>query len=599
MAAALINNAIQIYFDFVFGMADAGMVQMFKALESSGPGKSIEISEDLFAGTFELPTERLTDMHYVPKDLVFDARSAFSTDGQQLKTSCKKREMKFEFRLLNDILAKTVTVKAGSLDVVTHERFLMMSAIYGGVKVNWGRLLFNIFKDMVTPASKQARRFAVQICILLKGAPDLELGESKDFPPLKILTTKTVGTYVSKNKNITVEEVVDEPVEKVVKKKSVTKKRPAPTADEPVSKKKRTTVGRDDPAKKNLSMVTMAQDVEPISVVPAATPKSHAAHRRGNWCCEVSLMMKLLIILLSSYDEDNSLKVLSNEEEPLVETEKEKEKEEEKEKMTDSTDTEPLSKVLAFTETLKSDEESMSIDALLAQIPKDMMLPSITATEPTKIKFVKGIEIKERDCLRRLAIVESVSDIAAKEEQMLQWAETYSLQTAVQRRLYIVANSSSSQSENLSSSISSSSSDSRMLFTADDLPKISSTADIPQIEETTAAIPQISISADVVSSIDYTEMITVFGQETQTGIATLSTQLSEIVAYLNRDRDDKKGEVSSSRGPQPPPDDRNKPGSGDGGRGKGSCSEPSRKRGSGCRGGGSTSSRGFIYWLGE
>ncbi|KZV47738.1 hypothetical protein F511_11941 [Dorcoceras hygrometricum] len=202
MPAALINNAIRIYFNSVFGMADAGMVQMFKDLESSGlcgflrcssaiyeaslveffhnvsvidnkvvsavQGKSFEISEEVFAGTFELPTEGLTDMHDVSKDLVFDARSAFSTDGQQLQTSCKKRKMKFEFRLLNDILAKTVTVKDGSFDAVSHERFLMMSAIHGGVMLNWGRLLFIIFKDMVTPALKQAQVSAVQICILLK-----------------------------------------------------------------------------------------------------------------------------------------------------------------------------------------------------------------------------------------------------------------------------------------------------------------------------------------------------------------------------------------------------------------------------------------------
>ncbi|KZV51362.1 histone-lysine N-methyltransferase 2D-like [Dorcoceras hygrometricum] len=96
MAASLINNAIQVYFDSVFSMADVGMVQMLKALESSGlrgflgcsfaiyeaalvdffhnasvrdnkvisaiQGKSVEISEELFAGTFELPTEGLTDM---------------------------------------------------------------------------------------------------------------------------------------------------------------------------------------------------------------------------------------------------------------------------------------------------------------------------------------------------------------------------------------------------------------------------------------------------------------------------------------------------------------------------------------------------------
>ncbi|KZV54979.1 patatin-like protein 2 [Dorcoceras hygrometricum] len=110
--------------------------------------------------------------------------------------------MTFEFRLLNDILAKSMTVKVGSFDVVAHERFLMMSAIHGGIPVNWGRLLFNIFKDMVTPASRQARGYAVQTCILLKNAPDLELGESKEFPPLKILTAKTVGTYIAKNKNI-------------------------------------------------------------------------------------------------------------------------------------------------------------------------------------------------------------------------------------------------------------------------------------------------------------------------------------------------------------------------------------------------------------
>ncbi|KZV19218.1 hypothetical protein F511_38008 [Dorcoceras hygrometricum] len=36
MAASLIHNAIQIYFNSVFSTADEGMVQMFKALDSSG-----------------------------------------------------------------------------------------------------------------------------------------------------------------------------------------------------------------------------------------------------------------------------------------------------------------------------------------------------------------------------------------------------------------------------------------------------------------------------------------------------------------------------------------------------------------------------------
>ncbi|KZV30603.1 227 kDa spindle- and centromere-associated protein [Dorcoceras hygrometricum] len=43
-----------------------------------------------------------------------------------------------------------------------------------------------------------------------------------------------------------------------------------------------------------------------------------------------------------------------------------------------------------------------------------------------------------------------------------------------------------------------------------------------------------------------------FRVESQQNFQILSAQLSELIAYINRGRDDKKGEVSSSRGPQPP-----------------------------------------------
>ncbi|KZV32323.1 Nucleoporin autopeptidase [Dorcoceras hygrometricum] len=105
------------------------------------------------------------------------------------------------------------------------------------------------------------------------GAPYLTLGEAKTFPPLKILTVKTVGTYVAKNKNITTEEETDElQMEKDVKK-AVAKRRLAPAA-EPVAKRKRTTVGRAAPTEKYLSIVPVVQDPAPISVVPAVTPRS-------------------------------------------------------------------------------------------------------------------------------------------------------------------------------------------------------------------------------------------------------------------------------------------------------------------------------------
>ncbi|KZV35557.1 hypothetical protein F511_32417 [Dorcoceras hygrometricum] len=217
-------------------------------------GKFVEIYEEQFTSVFELPSEGLMLVDEVPKDLIKEARTAFSASGEPIKTSCKKKEMNVEFRLLNDILAKTVMVKAGSFDAVTHEQFLLMVAIHGGVKNNWRKFLFDIQKAMVTKSLKQVKGFAAQICVILKEDPDLTLGESKTFPPLRILTVKTVGTYVSKNKPVstTAEEVTDETVvEKVVK--AAWKRRSAPT-DEPVAKKKRTTVGRADPKEKTLEI---------------------------------------------------------------------------------------------------------------------------------------------------------------------------------------------------------------------------------------------------------------------------------------------------------------------------------------------------------
>ncbi|KZV23508.1 hypothetical protein F511_39777 [Dorcoceras hygrometricum] len=188
-------------------------------------------------------------------------------------TSCKKREIKIEFRLLSDILAKSIFVKAGSFDAVTHERFLLMAAITGGVQINWGRLLFNIFKEMVTAGSRQAKGYSIQICVLLKDVPGLELGDSKAFPSPRIMTDKTVHRYVVINEKVTVEEVTNKPrVKRTPVKKAVSRKRPA-TAEvvEPVSsKKKRTKVGKAD---KGSALITVAQEAVPLTIVeptPAA-----------------------------------------------------------------------------------------------------------------------------------------------------------------------------------------------------------------------------------------------------------------------------------------------------------------------------------------
>ncbi|KZV54753.1 splicing factor 3B subunit 1-like [Dorcoceras hygrometricum] len=441
MASALINNTVQVLFASVLALFENSLVEFYHnasvrdgMVVSTVQGKPVVISEELFASTFELPLQGLTDLHEVPQDLFLEARRAFSHDGKLKRTSCKKREMVVEFRLLNDILAKSVTVKAGSFDVVTHERFLMMSALYGGVLVNWRRLLFNIFKDMVTPTTRQAKGYAVQICVLLKNAPDFELGESKEFPPLKILTTKTVGTYLAKNKNIYVDEdeqVVEKPAEK---KKAVSKKRPAPTIDTPVVKRKRPT-GRGTLADKSLALLTIAQEAVPIQMISADTPpapKRKATKRRLKLPAgsddeivekepdvvdvveqqreqtTVDAVDKIIDIRSSTINNEyDNIDGAENEiarkmasftaskqfpKEPLrsredddmfgfktpskiIETEKYEGRE--SEPKTESEDTGPLSKELVITDSTQSDEESMSIEDILKHIPADLMLPSM------------------------------------------------------------------------------------------------------------------------------------------------------------------------------------------------------------------------------
>ncbi|KZV49861.1 hypothetical protein F511_41309 [Dorcoceras hygrometricum] len=240
--------------------------------------KVVAFTEDRFAGVFELPTEGLIDLSEVPQNLVFDARRIFSKSGEPIQFSFKKRLMKYEFRLLNDILAKLVTVKAGSFDAVTQERFLMMTAIHFGVKVNWSKLLFEILQEMDDKSTKRAKGFVAQICVLLKGDPTVTLGEAKPFPPLKIFFCQdsiVKKKSVSKKKYAsTPGKDTDEAQVEIVAEKAVSKKQPATASDAPVVKKKKTTTGNAATAEKYLTLVVVAQEavpiqiVEPISAVP-------------------------------------------------------------------------------------------------------------------------------------------------------------------------------------------------------------------------------------------------------------------------------------------------------------------------------------------
>ncbi|KZV54617.1 hypothetical protein F511_02651 [Dorcoceras hygrometricum] len=528
MASSLIGNTNQVHFASVLSMDNAEMVAMFEALVASGlngflgcmsdifetapiefyqnasvrdgkvvstvQGKLVEISEEIFSRTFQLPVEGLIDINEVPKDLIFDARTEFSFTGEQLTTSCKKRELKIEYRLLSDIVAKSITVKAGSFDFlpveglidinevpkdlifdartefsftgeqlttsckkrelkieyrllsdivaksitvkagsfdfVTHERFMMMTAIFGGVSINWGIFLFKIFKDMVTPETRQDRGYVVHIYILLKNIPNLELGEYEEFPPLKILTAKTVGRYIAINDKISVENVEGLARKSLVKKtpvkRAVSKKSHAVAVDEQVMKKKRTLKGKAAPSKAKLKLVSVALDVEPIQTIdptsdddvyiiieqviadtaPLDTDVGSPAAQRNdkmehwfNLLYEeyVAREAKQLVDSANDTDEHSvaakatGIDTVMGAADNVVTEELSLAKD--VATMTESEDIGSVSKPLELNVSTTSDEESMSLEDILKQIPEDVMLPSVTTAEITKIKFAASIEI--------------------------------------------------------------------------------------------------------------------------------------------------------------------------------------------------------------
>ncbi|KZV36772.1 delphilin-like [Dorcoceras hygrometricum] len=339
MASAFITYSYQINFESVLMIHDhEGMLNMFKALQASGlrrflgcesvlyetelghffdtaliqdeditcviSGKIVSISSTLFATVFDLPSEGITNFSEVPKDKVYDARSLFSQKGVQIDVHGKKKYMKHEFRLLNDILAKSITVKAGSFDSITVERFQMMTAIQYGLKVNWGKVLFNVLKDMVDRSQRKAKGFAAQIGFLLKGIPTVNMGDGVPFPSAKILSMKTVHTYIVTNTTIDARAESEEPAmvktPKMKKKNSSTdellvdifadvtasKKRSATEVDAPIiTKKRRTGKSKPSVSQANLDIVHVAKDVEPIQIVEptkaAATVPSPVLKRKS------------------------------------------------------------------------------------------------------------------------------------------------------------------------------------------------------------------------------------------------------------------------------------------------------------------------------
>ncbi|KZV30896.1 hypothetical protein F511_32372 [Dorcoceras hygrometricum] len=523
MAASLYSNSVHVDFDSVLAMDEPGMVSMFQALIASGlqgflgcspvvyeealveffangcvrdglvvssvDGVLVEISEELFAETFELPVDGLGDLSEMPKDVIFDARSIVSLSGEPISLSGRKNQMKFEFRLLCDIVAKAISMKAGSFNAITVEKFSLMTAVVCRIKMNWAKFLFSILKKMVSPGSKQAKGFAIQISLLLATFPSLELGESSEFPSSKVLTKKTVNRFVSINDRDGAEEVTG-----AAKKKAVSKKRPVADVGAAVPKKKRTFKKKSISSISSLELVEVAEEAIRIQqvldetrevVAPADTAQPAVTEEKLWFDLPYDDLVKQWeaerpVVTASDTDEDlATVDVAPAEGDQQVQ--------------------ESMASISAD-DTLSADEQ-MSLDDILLTIPVDIPLPSSTM-EITKITMGKSIKIPgvskwtwflkslpripaedkgkevlvEKDPVKgnpakehyslicahiellvslREQVIDEVAkffhsfslnklasinfeEMYRKEEQVLSWGETESPQEAIQRKFYIL-----------------------------------------------------------------------------------------------------------------------------------------------------------------
>ncbi|KZV24351.1 hypothetical protein F511_38489 [Dorcoceras hygrometricum] len=120
-------------------------------------GQKVVVTEEIFSATFKLPTEGIPKFASIQNETIAEMRTRFSATEVPFKISGKKRELLFEYRLLHDIVAKSLCAKAGSFDSITCEKFEFMVAISAGIKVNWGKILFQRLLGMVQNPKKQSQ----------------------------------------------------------------------------------------------------------------------------------------------------------------------------------------------------------------------------------------------------------------------------------------------------------------------------------------------------------------------------------------------------------------------------------------------------------
>lgn len=235
---AYMLNALAVDFDSIYALGDEYVTKIFQCIEKSGlrnflGGLSLEIypdellniygnshindegavamrigefdislDEGSFAALFSLPTEGIINFTNILSTDVDDILTVSSATSIPMKPSGARKEMKVEYQLFVDIVAKSLLAKAGSFAAMTLEKFQIMTAIIKGIPINWSAVLFHIFKNMVSN-TKQSFGFAIQMSKFLEDS-GLPLNGSHSLHKSRMLNAQSVITLKPNLKSLNV-----------------------------------------------------------------------------------------------------------------------------------------------------------------------------------------------------------------------------------------------------------------------------------------------------------------------------------------------------------------------------------------------------------
>ncbi|KZV20544.1 hypothetical protein F511_33900 [Dorcoceras hygrometricum] len=124
MAASFFINAMQVDFESVLSMEHTGIAKLFKSLEDTGLMGFLEASSSVYEAVV---VEFFANAKFIAGTISIkycgrNADEVLGTDAP-FRAPNKKKEMKIEYCMLHDIVAKALCAKSGSFDMVTSKKF--------------------------------------------------------------------------------------------------------------------------------------------------------------------------------------------------------------------------------------------------------------------------------------------------------------------------------------------------------------------------------------------------------------------------------------------------------------------------------------------